>query len=89
MALGADRRDVRRLVLRHTAWLVALGAGLGMPAALALARLVSGLLYEVEPDDPVVLSINLAVLACVALVAGYLPAHRAARVDPLTALRTE
>jgi predicted permease len=89
MALGASRRDVRRLVLGHTVWLVALGAALGTPAALALARLVSGLLYEVEPYDPVVFSTNLGVLACVALVAGYLPARRAARVDPLSALRTD
>jgi predicted permease len=89
MALGADRRDVRRLVLGHTAWLVALGVGLGTPAALALARLLSDLLYEVEPYDPVVVSINLAVLTCVALVAGYLPARRAARIDPNTALRAE
>jgi predicted permease len=89
MALGADRRDVRRLVVGHTAWLVALGAALGTPAALALARLLSGLLYGVEPYDPVVLSLNFAVLACVALGAGYLPARRATRVDPLSALRTE
>jgi putative ABC transport system permease protein len=89
MALGADRRDVRRLILGHTAWLVTLGAGLGMPAALALARLLAGLLYEVEPYDPVVVSLSVAVLAGAALVAGYLPAYRAARVDPNSALRAE
>jgi len=89
IALGAGRRDVRRLVLGNTVRLVALGAALGIPAALALARLLSGLLYQVEPYDPVVLSLSLGVLACVALVAGYLPTHRAVRVDPIKALKVE
>jgi ABC-type antimicrobial peptide transport system permease subunit len=69
--------------------MVALGAGIGIPVALALARLLSALLYQVEPYDPVVLSLSLGVLVCVALVAGYLPAQRAARIDPIEALRAE
>jgi len=89
MALGADRRDVRRLVLGHTIRLVALGAALGIPAALASARLVSGLLYQVGPSDPVVLSLSLGTLTCVALIAGYLPAQLAARVDPIAVLRAD
>jgi putative ABC transport system permease protein len=89
MALGAGRRDVRRLVLGNTLRPVAVGAAIGIPAALALARLLSGLLYQVEPFDPVVLSLSLAILAAAALVAGYLPAHRAMRVDPIKALRVE
>jgi putative ABC transport system permease protein len=89
MALGAGRRDVRRLVLANAVRLVALGAAFGIPAALALARLLSGLLYQPEAYDPLVLSLSLGVLAGVAVVAGYLPARRAVRVDPITALRVE
>ena len=89
MALGAERRDVRRLVLRDSVTLVAIGAVLGVPAALAGARLLSNLLYQVEPSDPVAVTVSIGVLACVALVAGYLPARRAARIDPVNALRAE
>lgn len=89
MALGAGRRDVRRLVLSNTVRLVVLGAALGLPAALALAHVLSGVLYQVGPYDPLVFALSLAVLASVALLAGYLPAQRAAGVDPIKALRYE
>ena len=89
LALGARSRDVRRLVLGDTFRLVAFGAALGIPAALVLGRLISGLLYGVEGHDPAVFSLSLGLLAAVAFAAGYLPAARAARVDPAVALRNE
>jgi ABC-type antimicrobial peptide transport system permease subunit len=89
MALGASKSEVRRLVLGNTARLVAVGVGLGTPAALALAGLLSGLLFQVEPYDPVVFALGLGVLAAVTMTAGYLPARRAARVNPIKALRFE
>lgn len=85
----AGRGDVRRLVLANTFRPVAVGTALGIPAALVLAKVLSGLLYQVEPFDPVVLSLSLGILAAAAVVAGYLPAHRAVRVDPIEALRVE
>jgi ABC-type antimicrobial peptide transport system permease subunit len=89
MALGADRRDVRRLVLRDTFRLVVIGVVIGIPAALAGARLLASQLYEVGPNDPLALSLGLVTLSAAALLAGYLPACRAARVDPVIALRAE
>lgn len=89
IALGATRRDVRRLVLGHTIRLVVIGAVLGIPAALAMARLLSGLLYQVDPYDPLAISLSVAVLVCVALASAYLPTQRAARIDPVKALRMD
>jgi putative ABC transport system permease protein len=89
MALGADRSDVRRLVLRDTFTLVLTGLVIGIPAALAGARLLASQLYEVGPNDPLAVSVGLASLSGAAALAGYLPARRAARVDPVVALRAE
>ncbi|HMB26565.1 MAG TPA: FtsX-like permease family protein, partial [Blastocatellia bacterium] len=87
MALGAARRDVLWLVLSDALRLVLLGAALGIPAALAAARLVASQLYGISAADPVAITLATLALLGVAAVAGYLPARRATRVDPLVALR--
>jgi predicted permease len=89
MALGAGRGDVRRLVLRDTFTLLVIGLLIGIPAALAAARLVASQLHEVAPNDLFVLSVGLLTLSGAAIVAGYLPARRAARLDPSVVLRAE
>jgi predicted permease len=87
MALGAARRDVLWLVLSDALRLVLLGAALGVPAALAAARLVASQLFGISAADPVTIGLATLMLLGVAAVAGYLPARRATRVDPLVALR--
>lgn len=87
MALGAARGNVLRLVLRQGMALVALGILIGFVAALAVARLLGRMLYGVSPADPASIAGAAAVLLLVALVACYLPARAASRVDPLVALR--
>jgi putative ABC transport system permease protein len=89
MALGAQPGDVLRLVVGQGMRLAAVGTGLGVAAALLLSRLMVGMLYEVKPADPVTFASVLAVLLIVALLACYIPARRATRVDPLAALRYE
>jgi len=89
MALGAGRSSVLRLVLREVAVLAVLGVALGLPSALGLSRFVESQLYGLSPTDPVTLGLAAVVLLSVALLAGYLPASRATRVDPMTALRYE
>jgi macrolide transport system ATP-binding/permease protein len=89
LALGATRATVLWSVLRESWALVAIGVAIGVPAALALTRLLSSLLYGVTPTDPWVLSGAIACLFVVALVAASQPAWRAVRVDPLVALRYE
>ncbi len=87
MALGADRRDVLWLVLRDALRLVLLGVALGIPAALAAARLVASQLFGISAVDPVAIGLATLALLVVAAAAGYLPARRATRVDPLVAIR--
>ena len=89
MALGANANQVVRLVLRETLAWVALGVALGLSAALAVTRWVESLLFGLKANDPLTIVVAALVLVSVAAVAGYLPARRAARIDPLKALRHE
>ncbi|HEX4438665.1 MAG TPA: ABC transporter permease [Thermoanaerobaculia bacterium] len=89
VALGATPRDIRRLVLSSGAAVVGAGLAAGIVAALAVARLMRSVLYEVSPRDPLALTLAAATLAAVALAAHWLPARRAARVAPIEALREE
>jgi predicted permease len=89
MALGAERRDLRWMVIRQGMTLAGLGILVGLAGAFASSRLIATLLFGVEPTDPASFVAIAAALALVALLATWLPARRATRVDPLTALRYE
>ena len=89
MALGAGQGSVRAMVLRDVAILVVLGLTTGIGLAFAGGRLVESFLFGMKASDPAALAASVALMAAVAAVAGYLPARRASRVDPMVALREE
>jgi ABC-type lipoprotein release transport system permease subunit len=89
IAMGAQTEDVLRLVLKQLAVLVSAGVVLGLGCALALSRLLASMLYEIKPADPVSYVAATLILGGAAALSAYLPARRATRVDPMTALRYE
>jgi ABC-type antimicrobial peptide transport system permease subunit len=89
MALGALSSSVARLILREVAILVTIGIVIALPAAWAASRYIASQLYDVTPTDPTTIAIAIVGLVTVAAAAGLIPALRAARVNPITALRHE
>ncbi len=89
VSLGAQRGDVVRLIVGQGMRVALAGTVAGLGGALAASRAMSTILYGVGPADPVAFAVALIVLGAAALVATLVPAHRATRIDPLTALRTE
>jgi predicted permease len=89
MALGAERRDITWMVLRESLLLVAVGLAVGLPASWGAAQLISNQLFGLRPSDPLTLLTAVTLLTIVAALAGYLPARKASRVNPLVALRYE
>ena len=87
MALGATGPNIARLVLRNGLGLTAVGVAAGSVAALGATRVLSGLLYDVAPTDPLTFASAAGVLLTVAAVASYLPARQASRIDAIAALR--
>jgi len=89
LALGAQPGQVRGMILRESTWLALAGIVVGVGAALALARVVKSMLYGIQPYDPVTFGAGVLILMAVALAAGWVPARRAAGVQPMEALRHE
>jgi putative ABC transport system permease protein len=89
MALGASQHDVLRQVMAQGLMMAMSGAALGLAASFALSRVLTSMLYEVHPTDPTTFVSTAILLTCVSLVACYIPASRATKVDPMVALRYE
>jgi putative ABC transport system permease protein len=89
MALGAQRHQLLLMMLSQSVWTLAVGLTIGVAGALTVTRLMGSLLFGIGPADPLTLSLMAAILLLVALIASYLPARRAAEVDPMVALRDE
>jgi ABC-type antimicrobial peptide transport system permease subunit len=89
MALGARASDALRMILREGMILFGIGAGVGLALSLPVGKVLSSILYRVDSFDPVVLTLAPVLLAAVSFVACYIPARRAARLDPMVALRDE
>jgi ABC-type antimicrobial peptide transport system permease subunit len=89
MALGAQRGTVVWMVLREVLVMAAVGLAISVPAALGASKYVDSFLFGVKHNDPGALALAIAVLVSAALLAGYVPARKASRIDPMTALRHE
>jgi ABC-type antimicrobial peptide transport system permease subunit len=89
MALGARTRQVLFMILRETSWLAVLGIAAGLTAAFGLTRFIRSMLYGLQPTDPATFLPAALLLLAIAIAAGYGPARRASRIDPMQALRHE
>jgi ABC-type antimicrobial peptide transport system permease subunit len=87
MALGAQRRDVMGMVLRDVAILVALGVAVGLPGGYGIGRVIETQLFGLDARDPMTYAVATATLLAAGFLAGFVPARRATRVDPMVALR--